>query len=78
MAKKGIPAGILLAGAATGAGIALYFATRAKAAPPENIVVSDLIIEPSEIYVGKPVSIAVIVTNIGETKGSYEVTCEVV
>lgn len=36
MAKdgKGISAGILLAGATVGLGVALYFATRAKAAPP--------------------------------------------
>ena len=57
-----------------------YLATRAKAAPipPENIILTDLIIEPSEVYVGKSVSISVIATNIGGTKGSYEVTCEVI
>lgn len=70
---------------AIGAGIALVIggvilATRAKAEPipPTDIVLSDLIIEPSEVYVNEPVSIAVIATNIGEVAGEYEVTCEVV
>lgn len=66
-------------GVAASAGVLLYLATRAKAAPlpPADIVLSDLIIEPSEVYVGETVSIAVMVTNIGETTGSYEVVCEV-
>lgn len=45
--------------------------------PPADIVLSDLVIEPSEVYVGETVTISIIVTNIGETVGSYEVTCEV-
>jgi len=60
-------------------GGALYFATKAKAAPPappEDIVISSLIIEPGTVYVGEPVSISVTATNIGEAAGSHEVTCE--
>ena len=57
----------------------IYFATKAKAAPPvppEDIVISSLIIEPGTVYVGEPVSISVTATNIGEAAGSHEVTCE--
>lgn len=67
-------------GLALGVGAVLYFALKAKAAPPippADIVISDLIIEPAEVYVGGTVSITVVATNIGETAGSYEVTCEV-
>ena len=45
--------------------------------PEAEFVVSDLVIEPSEVYVGEPVSISVVVTNIGNKAGSYEVNCEV-
>lgn len=45
---------------------------------PAEFVVSDLVIEPAEAYIGEPVSISVTVTNIGGTAGSYEVNCEVV
>ncbi|GAI61731.1 unnamed protein product, partial [marine sediment metagenome] len=47
-------------------------------APPlAEIVLSDLTIEPSEVYVGEPVTITVTATNVGGMAGSYEVTCEV-
>ena len=46
-------------------------------APAAEFTVSDLVIEPIEVYIGEPVSIAVIVTNLGGKAGSYEVTCEV-
>ena len=39
--------------------------------------VSNLIIEPTEVYVGEPVSITCTVTNTGGKTGTYEVTCEV-
>lgn len=45
--------------------------------PEAEFVVSDLVIEPSEVYLGQSVSISVVVTNIGTLAGSYEVTCEV-
>jgi len=45
---------------------------------PADFTVSDLIIEPTEVYVGETVSISVVVTNVGGKAGSYEVTCEVV
>ena len=57
---------------------ALALAARKPPIPPENIILSDLVISPTEVYVGEPVSISVIATNIGETAGSYKVTCEVV
>ena len=66
-------------GVVAGIGALIYATTKVKAAiPPENIVLSDLVIEPSEVYVGQPVSISVIATNIGEITGSYEIICEVV
>lgn len=47
-------------------------------APSEaKFVVSDLVIDPAEVYVGESVSISVIVTNVGNKAGSYEVVCEV-
>ncbi|MBA7704725.1 hypothetical protein ES703_113543 [subsurface metagenome] len=70
-AAVGLGLGIILIG-----GIA--FAAKKPPIPPENIVLSDLMVSPSEVYVGEPVSISVIATNIGETAGSYEVTCEVI
>lgn len=42
-----------------------------------SFVVSDLIIDPLEVEVGQPVSIAVVVANVGGTAGTYEVICEV-
>lgn len=46
---------------------------------PEAIfTISNLIITPTEPYIGEEVSISVVVTNIGTTAGSYEVTCEVI
>lgn len=47
-------------------------------APEAEFVVSDLVIDPTEVYVGEPISISVVVTNIGDKAGSYEVNCEVI
>ncbi len=47
-------------------------------APGAEFVVSDLVIDPSEVYIGEPVSISVVVTNVGNKAGSYEVTLEVI
>lgn len=58
-------------------GIILLTAAKKPPIPPENIILSDLVISPTEVYVGEPVSISVIATNIGETVGSYEIICEV-
>lgn len=46
--------------------------------PIAEFEVTDLIIEPTEVYVGEPVSISVVVTNVGGKAGSYEVTLEVI
>ena len=43
-----------------------------------EFVVSNLEITPTEVNVGETVYISVIVTNVGNAAGSYEVTCEVV
>lgn len=45
--------------------------------PQAEFVVSNLIIEPSEVYVGEAVSISCVVTNTGDVAGNYEVNCEV-
>ena len=45
--------------------------------PQAEFQVSNLVISPSEVYVGQPVAISLTVTNIGGLKGSYEVNCEV-
>lgn len=57
---------------------AFALAAKKPPIPPENIILSDLTISPGEVYVGEPVSISVIATNIGGTAGSYEITCEVI
>lgn len=41
--------------------------------PQEDIILSEFIIEPTEVYVNEPVIISVRVTNIGKIKGVYEV-----
>ena len=59
------------------AGLGVYLLVKKPALPKENIVLSDLTIEPSEVYVGEPVEISVTVTNTGGLAGSYEIACEV-
>jgi len=73
--KKAIVVGVGLGVLVIGA-----FALAAKKPPisPENIILSDLDIFPGEVFIGEPVSISVVATNIGETAGSYEVNCEVI
>ncbi|MBA7555690.1 hypothetical protein ES705_48370 [subsurface metagenome] len=39
--------------------------------------VTDLVIEPTEVYLGETVSISVRITNVGNLAGSYEIVCEV-
>lgn len=46
--------------------------------PVARFEVSNLVIEPTEVYVGEPVSISVVVTNVGGRTGSYEVILEVI
>jgi len=45
------------------------------AVPVADIRLSDLVIEPSEVNVGEPVSISVVVTNYGTASGSRTITC---
>lgn len=44
---------------------------------PAEFAVTDLIITPSEVYVGEPVTISVLVTNVGGTRGIKTITLEV-
>ena len=51
---------------------------KVAAVPPEDIVLSNLSITPSEVYIGEAVTITITATNIGGTAGSYTITCEVI
>lgn len=42
--------------------------------PVADIQLSDLVIEPTVVYVGEPVSISVVATNVGTAPGSREIT----
>lgn len=44
---------------------------------PAEFVVTNLIITPSQVYVGEPVTIRALVTNIGGETGTKTVTLEV-
>jgi len=74
--KKAVAVGVGLVLVAVAGAVVL--AKKKPPIPPENIVLSNLTISPSEVYVGDPVSISVVATNIGGTAGSYEITCEVI
>ncbi|MBA7482143.1 hypothetical protein ES707_17625 [subsurface metagenome] len=45
--------------------------------PVAEFEVTDLVIEPTGVYVGETVSVSVRVTNVGNLAGSYEIVCEV-
>ena len=47
-------------------------------APVAEFEVSNLTIEPPEIYVGETVNVSLTVTNIGDKTGSYEVVLEII
>ena len=69
---------VAIGGAMVLAAAAIIWTLAAKPPiPPEHIVVSDLTIEPSQPFVGEAVTISVVVSNVGEQAGSYEVVCEV-
>lgn len=55
----------------------LIFGRKLPELPPANVVLSDLVISPAELYLGQSVTISVTATNIGETKGTATITCEV-
>jgi len=46
--------------------------------PGAEFVVSNLVIDPTEVYIGEQVFISVVVTNVGTVAGTYETNCEVV
>jgi len=64
--------------AAAVTGIVLLFKKAEADLPPADVILSDLLIEPTDVYVGETVQISVTATNIGDTAGSYEINCEVV
>lgn len=81
MARDGRKALIVVGVGGAMVGLVLALTRKAEAGPPippANIVLSNLTIEPGAVYVGNPVSIGVLVTNIGGTAGSYEIICEVI
>lgn len=45
--------------------------------PTAKFVVSNLVIQPTEVYIGETINISVMVTNISNIAGTYEVNCEV-
>jgi len=75
MPKDGKKAGILVGLAGVIGGILLL--TRKAEAHPENIILSNLVIEPGEVYTGEPVSISATATNIGTEPATKQITCEV-
>lgn len=77
MPKDGRKAAIGVGLVALVGGALLLVAWKKPPVPPENIILSDLVVEPSEVYVGESVEISVVATNVGEIAGSYEVICEV-
>ena len=66
--------GLTVAG---GLGYVLYRLTRPPALAPAEIVMSDLVISPAEVYPGEAVSISVTVKNIGQVAGTATITLEV-
>jgi len=66
-----------LTGVAGGLGYVLYRLTRPPALAPADIVVSDLVISPPEVYLGEVVTISVLARNIGQVAGTATITCEV-
>ncbi len=56
-----------------------FFGRRGKAkAQPGNIVLSNLVISPSQVYVGQPVTISLVATNTGGEKATLEMILEVI
>ncbi|MBA7672387.1 hypothetical protein ES703_80563 [subsurface metagenome] len=76
-AKVGLVIGAgLLAAAVSLAIYGLAYGAEAPL-PPESIFLSNMMIEPAQVFVGEPVSISVIITNMSEEAGTYNVICEV-
>jgi len=55
----------------------LYGSFVATEVPVADIRASNLVISPTEVYVGEPVTISVTVTNYGAAAGSKVITCNV-
>jgi len=60
-------------------GLTGSFTVKEKPMPPEpaNLIVSSLAITPSEVYVGEPVYVWLLVSNTGEESGSCEVSFKI-
>ncbi|GAH51760.1 unnamed protein product, partial [marine sediment metagenome] len=78
MAEEKIHPGVVIVGG-LGLGLAgvVVMAALARAAPPDEFEVSDLIISPYEVQIGYPVSISCLVENIGTETGTKTIICEV-
>ena len=72
--SRAVVLGLTVAG---GLGYVLYRLTRPPALAPADIVVSDLVISPPEVYLGEVVTISVLARNIGQVAGTATITCEV-
>ena len=72
--SRAVVLGLTVAG---GLGYVLYRLTRPPALAPAEIVVSDLVISPAEVYPGEVVTISVTVKNIGQVAGTATITLEV-
>lgn len=58
-------------------GVAILAFTRRAEAHPGDILLSDLVIYPSQVSVGEPVEISVTAINIGKEKATKEIVFEV-
>lgn len=67
----------IIVGGAGLSSLGLWALTRKVEAHPGNIVLEDLVILPAEVYIGEPVKISVIATNIGGEKATKEIVCGV-
>ncbi|GAH56761.1 unnamed protein product, partial [marine sediment metagenome] len=78
MPEEKIHPGVVIVGG-LGLGLAgvLVMSALARAAPPDEFEVSDLIISPYEVQIGYPVSISCLVENIGTETGSKAIILEV-
>ncbi|GAI39756.1 unnamed protein product, partial [marine sediment metagenome] len=68
---------VIVGGLGLGLAGVVVMAALARAAPPDEFEVSDLIISPYEVQIGYPVSISCLVENIGTEIGSKTIICEV-
>ena len=78
MPEEKIHPGVVIVGG-LGLGLAgvVVMSALARAAPPDEFEVSDLVISPEVVSLGQSVIISVLVINTGTESGSKTITCEV-